>query len=106
MLTPFGKRGTLQDLLNSYLRKGKVRHRVAVGETTLSNAHVRDGLKHLCEGIMHACACLRPCMTCNTGTADQNAVQWQQAFTKQVDPYSQVHRAIHGAVLHNRAGQS
>ena len=45
MLTPFGKRGTLQDLLNSYLRKGKVRHRVAVGETTLSNAHVRDGLK-------------------------------------------------------------
>ncbi len=24
MLTPYGKRGTLQDMLNAYLRKGKV----------------------------------------------------------------------------------
>lgn len=30
MLTPFGQRGTLQDLLNSYLRKGKVWQCVAV----------------------------------------------------------------------------
>lgn len=35
MLTPFGQRGTLQDLLNSYLRKGKVWQRVAVCEMFL-----------------------------------------------------------------------
>ena len=36
MLTPVGRRGTVQDLLNAYLRKGKVWQKLTVDHCSLS----------------------------------------------------------------------